>query len=307
MTNPNFLPPKDFVTAPQRNWTVAESLNYTRWLATAHYENFHVVSFLLPKHLHQDFYNVYSYCRWADDLGDEIGDLAESTRLLHWWRDELGRMYQGHAEHPVFQALQQTVNRHAIPERPFSDLITAFLHDQVVTRYANWDEVFAYCVNSANPVGRLVLYLCGYSDPARQQLSDATCTGLQLANFWQDVAVDLKKDRIYLPLDLLSRHGVTEADLFDHLATPGFRAAMQEAIIKARECFEEGRALPAMVDRRLALDLELFTQGGLYILTKIEKQQCDVLTRRPKITKSERVALLLGTIARVAFMKKRAA
>ena len=302
-----FLPPKDFVSAPPRSWTLAESLQYTRWLATAHYENFHVVSFLLPKHLHQDFYNVYAYCRWADDLGDEIGDQAESTRLLNWWRDQLGSMYRGEADHPVFLALNETVKRHAIPEKPFADLITAFLHDQVVTRYENWEQVFAYCVNSANPVGHLVLYLCGYSDQHRQHLSDATCTGLQLANFWQDVAVDLTKDRVYLPQDLLAQHDVSEADLFEHRATPGFRAAMREALAKARECFDQGRSLPSLVDGRLALDLELFTQGGLYILTKIEKQNYDVLSRRPKIAKSERVALLLGTLARVALSKRRAA
>ncbi len=302
-----FLAPKDFVAAPPRSWTLAQSLQYTRWLATAHYENFQVVSFLLPKHLHQDFYNVYAYCRWADDLGDEIGDLAESTRLLHWWRTSLDRMYAGDADHPVFLALQQTVTRHSIPHEPFANLIAAFLQDQVVTRYQNWDELFAYCVNSANPVGHLVLYLCGYSDRQRQLLSDATCTGLQLANFWQDVAVDLMKDRIYLPLDLLARHGVTEEDLLAHRATPGFRDALKEAVGKARALFDQGRPLPGLVDRRLALDLELFTQGGLAILKKIERQDFDVLTSRPKISKSERVAILLGTIARMAFQRNRAA
>ena len=301
-----FLTPKDFVAAPPRTWTQAESLRYTRWLATAHYENFQVVSFLLPKHLHQDFYNVYAYCRWADDLGDEIDDLAESTRLLHWWRDSLSRMYRREADHPVFLALHETVARHRIPQQPFADLITAFLQDQVVTRYANWEELHRYCVNSANPVGRLVLYLCGYSDEARQQLSDATCTGLQLANFWQDVAVDLTKNRIYLPLDLLARHDVTEADLFAHRATPGFRAAMREAIAKAREYFHSGRPLPGMVDRRLALDLELFTQGGLAILRKIEQLDCNVLSQRPSISKSARVAILLGTMVRMALTRRAA-
>ena len=304
---PHFLPPKDFVGAPQRSWSDAEALDYTRWLATAHYENFQVVSFLLPKHLHQDFYNVYAYCRWADDLGDEIGDLAESTRLLHWWRDSLRRMYAGEADHPVFLALRQTITRHAIPELPFANLIDAFLQDQVVTRYENWDDLNRYCVNSANPVGHLVLYLCGYSDPDRQRLSDYTCTALQLANFWQDVAVDLTKDRIYLPLDLLAKHGVTEQDLFAHRATPQFRGAMREAVAKAREFFAGGRALPGMVDRRLALDLELFTQGGLAILRKIERQDYDVLSQRPKISKTERVAILLGTIARMALSKRHAA
>jgi len=302
-----FLAPKAFVVAPLRSWTLAQSLQYTRWLATVHYENFQVVSFLLPKHLHQDFYNVYAYCRWADDLGDEIGDLTESTRLLNWWRTSLDRMYAGHADHPVFLALHETVERHSIPREPFADLITAFLQDQVITRYQNWDELFAYCVNSANPVGRLVLYLCGYSDQQRQLLSDATCTGLQLANFWQDVAVDLMKDRIYLPLDLLARHGVTEEDLLAHRATPGFRRALKEAVAEARALFDQGRPLPGLVDRRLALDLELFTQGGLAILKKIERQDFDVLSSRPKISKSERVAILLGTMARMAFQRKPAA
>ncbi len=220
-----FLPPAEFVHAPEalgRVWPQEDACAYTRWLATHHYENFHVVSFLLPKRLHQDFYNVYAYCRWADDLGDEIGDRAESLRLLAWWRGELDAMYQGRAAHPVFVALEETVRRHQIPRQPFADLIQAFVQDQTVTRYPNWDELFGYCRYSANPVGRLVLYLCGYSDAARQRLSDATCTALQLANFWQDVTVDLGKDRVYIPLEVLERHGYTVEDLFARRFTPAF-------------------------------------------------------------------------------------
>src|SRR5436309_5578726 len=160
-----FLAPADFVKsqdALRKVYTSEEARTYTRWLATSHYENFHVVSFLLPKRLHQDFYNVYSYCRWADDLGDEIGDTAESLRLLAWWRTELDAMYAGAATHPVFAALWPTVERYGIPREPFSDLLDAFVQDQTVTRYRNWDDLFGYCRNSANPVGRLVLYLCGY-------------------------------------------------------------------------------------------------------------------------------------------------
>ena len=206
------LGPSEFVRnqeAMSRVWTHSESEAYTKRVATGHYENFHVVSFLLPKHLHQDFYNVYAYCRWADDLGDEIGDPAESLRLLQWWSGELDRMYAGEAAHPVFVALRGTVAKYGIPKQPFADLVSAFVQDQTVTRYQDWDGVLDYCVRSANPVGRLVLYLCGYSDPERQRLSDATCTGLQLANFWQDVTVDQCKDRVYLPLDLLARHNYT--------------------------------------------------------------------------------------------------
>src|SRR5690242_6014567 len=196
-----------------REWSHSEATAYTRWLATHHYENFHVVSFLLPKRLHQDFYNVYSFCRWADDLGDEIGDPAESLRLLEWWRGEHNAMYRGVACHPVFVALKDTVTRHDVPVEPFDRLIRAFEQDQTVTRYETFGDVFGYCTNSANPVGHLVLYLCGYRDAERQHLSDYTCTALQLANFWQDIGVDLEKGRVYLPLDLLAKHGYSLQEL----------------------------------------------------------------------------------------------
>src|SRR6476646_6597243 len=155
---PAFLPPVEFVKSPEalrKPYTPDEARLYTQWLATNHYENFHVVSFLLPKRLHQDFYNVYSYCRWADDLGDEIGDTAESLRLLAWWRGELHAMYAGRASHPVFVALAGTAQKHSLPAEPFEDLIHAFEHDQTVTRYETWKDVLDYCRYSANPVGRL--------------------------------------------------------------------------------------------------------------------------------------------------------
>lgn len=300
------LLPRDFVhsvAALKRRWTLTEAAQYTRWLATHHYENFHVVSFLLPKELHQDFYNVYAYCRWADDLADEIGDVDESLRLLAWWGTELDRMYQGEAQHPVFVALRGTVKKFEIPQQPFADLIRAFVQDQTVTRYQTWDGVLDYCVYSANPVGRLVLYLCGYSDAERQSLSDATCTALQLANFWQDVTVDQLKDRVYLPLDLLARHNYTIEELFAHRFDERFRAIMREAVDRARELFLRGLPLNRMVNRRLAIDLELFSRGGMRILDKIERQGYDVLSRRPKISKIERVNLLIGTLARVAFTR----
>ena len=300
------LMPRDFVLnkdALLRRWSPEDSERYTHWLATHHYENFHVVSFLLPKHLHQDFYNVYSYCRWADDLGDEIGDTHESLRLLNWWRIELDRMYEGEARHPVFVALQGTVKKYGIPKQPFADLVRAFIQDQTVTRYKDWAGVLDYCVYSANPVGRLVLYLCGYSDAERQRLSDSTCTGLQLANFWQDVTVDQSKDRVYVPLDLLAKHNYTVEELFAHKFDARFREAMREAVIKARGFFIEGLPLARMVNRRLSIDLELFSRGGLCILDKIEKQGYDVLTRRPSISKLVRVRLLLTTLMRAPFLK----
>ena len=275
------------------------ALEYTRWLATHHYENFHVVSFLLPKRLRQDFYNVYAFCRWADDLGDEIGDPQESLRLLAWWRSELQAMYRGNAAHPVFVALRNTVDRCDIPIEPFDRLIRAFEQDQTVTRYQTFEDVFEYCVNSANPVGHLVLYLCGYRDSERQQLSNYTCTALQLANFWQDITVDLEKNRVYLPLDLLSQYGYTVEDLFALKYDGRFESVMRDALRVADGLFRKGLPLIGMVDRRLALDLELFSRGGMKILQKIRNRRYNVLKSRPHISKAERVGILLQCLPRL--------
>ena len=295
----NALAPKDYVSSQEAlntTYTQAEAEQYTRWLATHHYENFHVVSFLLPKRLHQDFYNVYSFCRWADDLGDEIGDTAESLRLLGWWRGELEAMYRGQVQHPVFVALEGTARKYQLPQQLFADLISAFEHDQRVTRYANWDEVFEYCRCSANPVGRLVLRLCGYSDDQRDRMSDATCTALQLANFWQDVTVDLEKDRVYLPQDLFTRHGYTLDELRAGTFNAAFQNVMRDAVDVARKLFLEGLPLVKTVDKRLAFDLELFSRGGMRVLEKIEQQNYNVLAERPAISKFERVQLLVGSL-----------
>ena len=304
---PVFVEPKQFVAsaeAMQQAWSMEQSQAYTRWLARHHYENFHVVSALLPARLHQDFYNVYAFCRWADDLGDEIGDTAESLRLLAWWRGELQAMYGGGAAtHPVFVALRETVARHDLPAAPFDDLITAFVQDQTVTRYRDWDEVDRYCVNSANPVGRLVLMLCGYRDEKRFRFSDATCTALQLANFWQDVTVDLDKGRIYLPLELFARHGYTVEGLLARRCTPAFRAVMRDAVERAQGLFEAGLPLVRTLNRRLALDIDLFQRGGLRVLEKIRAQDYDVLSHRPAISRSERIGLLAGSLWRVALMR----
>lgn len=295
-----FLPPVEFLKAPERRWTLEESLAYTRWLATHHYENFHVVSFLLPKRLHQDFYNVYAFCRWADDLGDEIGNPQESLRLLGWWRAELHRE---DSAHPVFIALRGTAAAHHLLLEPFDDLITAFERDQTTARYRDFDELFEYCRYSANPVGRIVLGLCGYRDAERQELSDATCTALQLANFWQDVTVDWQKNRVYLPLDLLEKHGCTVDQIAERRFDDRFRAAMKDAVEAARGLFLKGLPLAGRVDRRLAIDLELFSRGGLKILEKIERQDYNVLAARPAISKLERAALLLGAMTRRAFSR----
>ena len=294
------LAPKEYVYSAEALsdiYSKPAAEQYTRWLATHHYENFHVVSFLLPKRLHQDFYNVYAFCRWADDLGDEIGDREESLRLLGWWRCELEAMYAGRVKHPVFVALEDTVHKYALPIQLFSDLISAFEQDQRVTRYANWEDLFGYCRCSANPVGRLVLRLCGYADAERDRMSDATCTALQLANFWQDVTVDFEKDRVYLPLDLMARHGYTVEDLAARKFNPLFQAVMREAVDVARKLFIEGLPLAKTVDRRLGFDLDLFSRGGMRVLDKIEQQNYNVLSHRPSISKFDRLRLLFTAVA----------
>src|SRR5277367_4912175 len=205
-------------TAP----TLADAREYCARLARTHYENFSVATWFLPRRLRQHFFNVYAYCRISDDLGDEVGDTAASLALLDEWEQELDACYDGTPKHPVFVALRETVREFDIPKHEFSDLLRAFRQDQTVTRFETFDDVLAYCRYSANPVGHLVLYLCGYRDAERQQLSDYTCTALQLANFWQDVSDDYAKGRIYLPLEDLRRFHVTEDDISAARNTPAF-------------------------------------------------------------------------------------
>jgi squalene synthase HpnC/squalene synthase HpnD len=278
--------------APGPGCSLEEAQKYTRWLATHHYENFNVASWLLPAELHQHFYNLYAYCRWADDLGDEIADRNRALALLNWWERELNACYDGRPAHPVFIALRETVVAKDIPEQLFVDLLKAFRHDQTVKRYASWAEVLDYCVYSANPVGRLVLYLCGYRDEERQRLSDATCTALQLANFWQDVSRDMEKGRIYIPLDVAVAHGVTEKDILERRFDEKYIALMKDLIARTRNLFAQGAPLAKMVDARLSVDLELFSKGGIAVLDAIEAMGYDTLHRRPSIGKGKQVRLL---------------
>ena len=265
---------------------------YTRWLATHHYENFNVVSWLLPKELHQHFYNVYAYCRWADDLGDEVPDTQRALELLDWWERELDACYQSTPSHPVFVALRETITAKDIPRQPFADLLKAFRQDQVVKRYSTWDAMIGYCLYSANPVGRLVLYLCGYRDAERQRLSDATCTALQLANFWQDVSRDLEKGRIYIPLDIANAHSVSESDIVARHFSDAYVSLMKDLIARTRVLFDEGYPLASMVDSRLSIDLQMFTRGGLAVLDAIESSGYNTLHHRPSISKAKQAGLL---------------
>src|ERR1700678_368908 len=284
--------------------SLAEARQYCAHLARSHYENFSVASWFLPKHLRQDFFNVYAYCRISDDLGDEVGDAAMSLALLDQWQSDLDSCYNGAPRHPVFVALAETVGKFAIPKHEFSDLLIAFRQDQTVTRFETFNDVLGYCHYSANPVGHLVLYLCGYHDPERQQLSDYTCTALQLANFWQDISVDYAKSRIYLPLEDLRRFSVKEEDLAQNRNTPAFCQMMEFEVNRAREWFARGLPLIKNVDAQLAVDLDLFSRGGQEILNAIERQHFAVLGRRPVISKPRKLALVaraaLGKLRRLA-------
>src|SRR5713226_6496518 len=279
-------------TAPPPGCTPEQARQYTRWLATHHYENFNVVSWLLPRRLHQHFYNVYAYCRWADDLGDEIPEAARALELLAWWENELRRCYDGRPAHPVFVALEGTVREFDLPLTPFLDLLFAFREDQTVHRYATWEDVLGYCRYSANPVGRLVLYLCGYRDAERQQLSDSTCTALQLANFWQDVARDLDKDRIYIPLDLLAAHGLAAEDLLARRFDARYVALMKDLIARTRPLFAAGLPLARQVPPELRVDIELFSRGGLAVFDAIEAIGYNTLEHRPALSRAKQVRLL---------------
>ena len=284
---------------PARPPALAEAQEYCRHLAHSHYENFSVATRFLPERLHQHFFNVYAYCRISDDLGDEVGNAEDALRLLDEWEGDLRACYAETPRHPVFVALRETVLACDIPQQPFADLLKAFRQDQSVARYQSFADVLGYCRYSANPVGRLVLYVCGYRDEKRQRLSDATCTALQLANFWQDVVVDYGKGRIYLPLEDLRRFGVSEDDIAGRRATPAFLEMMRFEVKRAREWFAQGLPLAAKVDSELAIDIELFTRGGQEILNAIERQGYDVLRRRPVISRPRKLWL----VAR-AFLRK---
>jgi squalene synthase HpnC len=282
---------------PETAPTPAEAQAYCERLAKSHYENFSVATWFLPARLRQHFYNVYAYCRISDDLGDEVGDAQQSLQLLDQWEAELNACYAGSPRHPVFVALAATIAEFRIPKHEFSDLLIAFRQDQTVTRFETFNDVLGYCRYSANPVGHLVLYLCGYSDAERQQLSDFTCTALQLANFWQDVAVDYGKGRIYLPLEDLRRFSVAEDSIAQRRATPQFIDLMKFEVQRAREWFQRGWPLVKKVNRELAVDLELFSRGGQEILNAIERQGYDVLSRRPVISKPRKLWLVARAAA----------
>jgi squalene synthase HpnC len=286
--------------------TPDEALRYCAALTATHYENFSVVTWLTPRALRPAFQSVYAFCRWSDDLGDEVGDRQRSRELLAWWRGELRALYAGEPRHPVMVALAPIVREFAIPIDPFEALISAFEQDQEVTEYLTYRQLLDYCTRSANPVGHLVLYLGRVYTEENARLSDATCTGLQLANFWQDVSRDLDIGRIYLPRDDRRRFGYADADLHARRFTPEFAALLAFEVASARGLLNEGRALVSRMPRALALDVDLFSRGGLAILDRIEAQRFDVWRARPKLGKGAKLGLLARAYAASWFPRRTA-
>jgi squalene synthase HpnC len=283
-----FAPATDSVAAQRLTWNLAHT----------HYENFSVVSALLPRRLRQDFCNIYAFCRIADDLGDEIADKDQSLRMLAKFRKETVDLFAGKISSVVFAALESTIARHDIPMQPFLDLIDAFEQDQRIDRYETWQQLRDYCRRSADPVGRLVLYMSGYRDDARQQLSDSTCTALQLANFWQDVRRDLTdRNRIYLPRETMDQFHVTEAQLKSGICDANYRNCIRFEVDRASDLFDRGEALLPLLDESVRSQIALFGQGGQAILQAIRRRNYDTLTARPVISRWQKGQLVLRALA----------
>ena len=274
-------------TPPAGTFDLGASYEFCARLAKSHYENFTIASWLMPREMRPHMFAIYAYARMADDFADEHHDLA----MLDDWERELDAAYAGTPHHPVFIALADTVRRFDIPREPFKDLLTAFRSDVDFKGFDTLDDLLVYARYSANPVGRLVLYLFSYRDGERQHLSDLVCSGLQLANFWQDVAVDLDKGRIYLPRHDMERCGVTAADLAAHTSSREFLDLMRHEVGVARAMLTEGGELYRRVDKRLRRDILMFAGGGLAILRSIERIDYDVFRQRPELSKVDYLKL----------------
>ncbi len=285
--------------APPRSLSRDEAWAYCDRFTRSHQENFSVLTWLTPRTLRPALQAVYAYCRWSDDLGDEIGDPERSRRLLAWWRGQLSASWADpdRANHPVLIALAETAQQFPLMADPFHDLISAFEQDQTVTRYATYQELVAYCQRSANPVGRIILQLAGRVTTENLVLSDAICTGLQLANFWQDVARDAAIGRIYLPQEDLEAFRVRESEIVEGRFTEEFASLLRFEVDRPRQLLEAGAALPGRMPGRLALDVELFRLGGLAVLRRIEDRRYDVLSERPVVGGRTKAGLIVRAVS----------
>ncbi|WP_263384865.1 squalene synthase HpnC [Granulicella arctica] len=289
--------PAEYRTPAERP-SLEQAKVWCRELATSHYENFHVATFFLPKQVKPHFESIYAYCRVSDDLGDEVSDPQTATRLLDAWGGMLDECYEApeRSRHPVFVALRETIVAHDVPRELFARLLQAFRQDQVKTHFESLGELMDYSRDSANPVGRLVLWVCGYREESLGLLSDKVCTALQLANFWQDVVEDDERGRRYLPGDAMLQYGVTDAQIHERVFTAEFWRLMQSLVEQTRMMLHDGGRISGLVDKELGATLELFRKGGDAILDAIEAQGFDVLRQRPEVSKGKKARLLAGAL-----------
>ena len=297
MTTPHVSPPS---TNPATR-EVRAAYKHCEQLARSHYENFTVGSWLLPRALRPHLVAIYAFCRRTDDLGDEAP--GDRLTLLNDWEAELASCYGGQPTDPVMVALQDTIRRFDIPAEPFTRLIEANRIDQRQHRFSTYNDLLHYCRHSAEPVGRMVLYVLGYRDPERQTLSDATCTALQLANLWQDVRRDYQMGRIYIPQEDMARFGYSEEELTAGVVNDRFRSLMRFQVDRAEELFRKGLPLQQRLHGRARLDIALFSRGGMAVLAAIRRQNYDVLSRRPVATRTRKLWLMLSTMARLVTLR----
>ena len=293
------------VAVTGRLWTVESSYEYCERLARSHYENFPVGSLLVPARLRKHFYSIYAFARTADDFADEgyAEDHTEQERLdlLADWRDMLRQSVSSEPSHPVFVALRQTRDQFDLPLSLFEDLLSAFTQDVTIRRYGGFGQLLDYCRRSANPIGRLILLLFGYRDETFYSWSDDICTALQLANHWQDVTVDLDKDRVYIPEEDMSRFGITLEDLKLNSTGAGGRELIAFEVERARELFKRGKPLCTRVKGRLGLELRTIWLGGWRILERIEENGYDVFTQRPVVSTADKIHILVSALRRRRF------
>jgi len=271
-----------------------EAFRFSAALARRHYENFSLASLLVPRRLRKHIFSLYGFFRTTDDLGDEAA--GDRLALLDRWEKELEAAFRGEARHPVMVALGETARRFDLPIEPFRKIIQANRMDQRTHRYRTYEELLHYCDHSANPVGRLYLMLFGYRDEGLFALSDATCTALQLTNLWQDISRDLKKGRIYIPLEDMEKFGYSEEDLLRGVVDERFRRLMALEVDRARELFHKGYPLYRHLTGFLRVEVRLFSEGGLAVLRKIERLEYDTLHRRPTLSRAEKFSIFLRTL-----------
>ncbi len=283
-------------TSEKKAFDLEQASKYCRELALSHYENFSIASWLIPKPMRCHFYHIYAYCRWSDDLADESPSPDQAIERLSWWQSELDACFRGKARHPVMVALRSTIQTFELSKQPFDDLLSAFRQDQAVNRYENDNQLLDYCRRSANPVGRILLQMAQVNMPECYRWSDQICTGLQLANFCQDMAQDAGKQRIYLPRSRWEQDQVTDAMILSRKCTPELQHAVMRWMLEIREQFYDGWQLAEHVPSWLARDVRLFASGGLAILDRIGRCHGDVWSQRVEVSRRDKLRLVLRSL-----------